>query len=408
MLHRLTATQLKSFTERGRYADGGGLWFQVSAFNTRAWIFQYRIGGRVRQKGLGPYPQVGLEKARKKAGKCRDQLDDGIDPIADTKAQARKKTTFKQMATAYVEAQAPGWRNAKHRQQWTNTLTTYVYPDIGDEAVCDVDKTKVLKVLKPVWAKTPETAERIRGRIEKILDYAKSNGAREGDNPAAWRGNLAHDFPGRSRLARVKNHEAMPYTAVPGFMTELRKRDSISARALEFTILTAARTGAVIGATWHELDLAEKLWTVPPDRAGVKIEGNKPKVVPLCDRAITILKALPREDGNPHVFVGGTRGKGISNMAMLELVRGMVRKGMTVHGFRSSFKDWAAECTRYENIVSEAALWHAVADKVEAAYRRGDLLEKRRRLMRDWMNYCAQPPAKRDGVVTPLRKGDLA
>lgn len=408
MLYRLKATELKSFTERGRYADGGGLWFQVSAFDTRAWIFQYRLGGRVRQHGLGPYPQVRLGEAREKADGLRKLVRDGVDPIAQKKTQAVRNQTFRQMATAYIEAQSPGWRNAKHRQQWTNTLTAYVYPVLGDLSVSAVDKAQVLKVLKPIWANKPETAERIRGRIEKILDYAKSNGAREGDNPAAWKANLAHDFPERSKVARVKHHEAMPYTEVPGFMAKLRARDSISARALEFTILTAARTGAVIGATWDEVDFTAKVWTVPPDRSGVKIEGSKPKVVPLCDRAIEILKELPREDSNPHVFVGGEKGRGLSNMAMLSLLQGITGKGPTVHGFRSSFKDWASDHGRYDNIVSEAALWHAVADKVEAAYRRGDLLEKRRRLMRDWARCCAEPPAKRDGVVTPFHKKESA
>ncbi len=407
-LHRLTPAMLKHGLEpHRRYSDGGGLWLQVSKSGTRSWLFQYTIGGRARWHGLGPYPDVTMKEARERAVDLRKLVREGVDPIDQRKIEALKTATFRQVAKEYIDGQAPGWRNEKHRNQWTNTLTAEVYPVIGDLPVGSIDKPLVLKVLRPIWNVKPETADRVRARIEKILDYAKSSGSRSGENPAKWRGNLEHNFPKRSKLARVKHHAALPYADIPAFMAELRDRDSISARALEFLVLTATRTTAVIGATWDEIDLTAKLWTVSPKRAGVKIEGSDSKVVPLSDRVIEILKALPREKNNPHLFVGAKKGQSLSNMAMLELLRGM-RDGQTVHGMRSCFKDWAAESTAYENIVSEAALWHSVADKVEAAYRRGALLEKRKRLMRDWARFCAQPPAKRDGIVTPFRKKESA
>ncbi len=256
----------------------------------------------------------------------------------------------------------------------------------------------VLKILRPIWTTKPETAGRVRTRIAKILDWAKTNSYRHGDNPARWQGHLENVLPEKSKVSSVRHHPALPYADVPKFVAELRDVEGITARALEFAILTAGRTGAVIGAVWDEVDLQAKTWTVPPERIGTKITGDdaKPRLVPLSDRAIEILKALPREKGNPHVFIGQKRrikpGKkrteALSNMAMLELMREM-RPGFVPHGFRSSFKDWAVETTNYPNMVSEAALWHVVADKVEAAYRRGDLFEKRRRLMANWAKYCA-------------------
>jgi integrase len=405
--NRLSFAKLKSLKERGRYADGGGLWFQVSKSGTRAWVFQFTINGRVRQAGLGGYPNVSLEAARQLASDHRQLVRQGVDPIARRKVEILKTVKFGKVAAEYIEAKSPGWRNPKHRQQWTNTLGTYVYPVIGELPVAEIDKALILKVLKPIWTAKPETADRVRARIEKVLDAAKSAGLRSGENPAKWRSNLEHDFPARSKLARVKHHEALPYSKIPEFMAALRANNSISARALEFLILTATRTGAVIGATWDEIDLEANLWTVSPERAGVKIEGNDPRVVPLSDRAIEILEIVPRIKGNPHVFPGAGAGR-LSNMAMLMLLRGMLGKGATVHGFRSAFKDWAAESTGYENIVSEAALWHSVADKVEAAYRRGALLEKRKRLMRDWALYCSRPLAKRDSILTPFRKKERA
>jgi integrase len=260
----------------------------------------------------------------------------------------------------------------------------------------------VLRVLEPIWKTKTETATRVRGRIETVLSWATVRGLRSGDNPARWQGFLSTQLTGRGKLKPVKHHPALPYTDLPAFMTDLRKRPAIAARALEFTILTAARTGAIIGATWDEIDLKERVWTVPHDRAGTKIGGNQPRRVPLSDRAIELLRALPREDGNPHVFIA-MEGKSLSDAAMLALLERMGHDDITVHGFRSTFKDWVSERTNYPNHVSEAALWHIVADKVEAAYRRGDLFIKRRSLMADWAKYCGSTPVA-SGDVVPLRR----
>jgi integrase len=296
---------------------------------------------------------------------------------------------FHQCAERYIAAHELGWTNHKHRAQWRNTLATYVYPVIGNLPVSAVDTGLVMKIIEPLWSSKPETAGRVRGRIESILDWAKVRGYRSGENPARWKGHLDHLLPKRSKVARVRHHPALPYADLPAFMAQLRSRSGVTARALEFAILTAARTGAVIGAVETEFDFEAGVWTVPPQRSGTKIVGEDPKArrVPLSERAIEIIKCTPREEGNFHVFIGGTAGGSLSNMAMNELMREM-RPGFVPHGFRSTFKDWCAETTNYSNEVSEAALWHVVADKVEAAYRRGELFEKRRALMQDWSAYC--------------------
>jgi integrase len=312
--------------------------------------------------------------------------------------------TFKECTEAYFKGVEDGWRNAKHRSQFMSSLVTYVFPHLGALPITDIDVGLVLKVLEQeiptkdsnsrttFWRARPETASRVRGRIEKVLSWATVRGYRSGDNPARWQGFLSTQLTPRGKqFAPVKHHAALPFDEIPAFMRELGRREGVAARALEFLILTAARTGAVIGATWSEIDLTTKVWTVPPDRAGTKINGDKPRRVPLSDCAIRILKALPFEDGNPHVFIGLRHRAGLSNMAMAQQLKRMGRSDITVHGFRSSFKDWVSERTNYPNHVSEAALWHSVADRVEAAYRRGDLFEKRRRLMQEWARYCASP-----------------
>nr|WP_249788528.1 site-specific integrase [Bradyrhizobium sp. G127] len=408
-LHRLTSAKLKHGLEaHRRYSDGGGLWLQVSKSGTRSWIFRYVIGGRVRWHGLGAYPDVTLKEARERAADLRKLVRDGVDLIVEKRAEKLRGVSFKAFATDYIKAQSPGWKNPKHRQQWTNTLTTYAYPVIGDLPIDSLDQSHILKILRPIWNGKTETANRIRSRIENILDAAKVEGLRTGENPARWRANLKHVLPKRADVAPVKNHPAMPYADVPQFMAELRIKNSTSARALEFTVLTAVRTSATIGAVWDEFDFDAKLWTVPAERADVKITDGKPRFVPLCKRALEILDSFrERTDDSPYVFPGGKLRYPLSNMAMLNLLHDM-RSDFTVHGFRSSFKDWASECTRADNIVSEMALFHVVKDETERAYRRGVLLEKRRKLMRDWEGFCAQPPAKRDGVVTPFRKKERA
>jgi integrase len=330
---------------------------------------------------------LNLVEAREKARLLRQQLVDGIDPftarrqakqerLAKLAAEARAMT-FKQCAEACMKSHADGWKNAKHAAQWRSTLETYAYPVLGDLAVDDIATAHVVRVLQPIWKEKPETASRVRGRIEKVLGWATVRGFRSGDNPARWRGHLQELFAAKAKVRPVNHHAALPYTDAPAFMADLRSRNSLSARALEFTILTGVRTGETIGATWDEIDFAAKTWTIPASR----MKAGKAHKVPLSDRAAEILASLPRE--GEHIFP-------LSNMAMLELLRGM-RPGTTVHGFRSTFRDWAAERTSYPNHVAEAALAHTIGDKVEKAYRRGDLFEKRRRLMADWSTWCSRP-----------------
>jgi integrase len=432
----------------GRYLDGGdlgrGLYLQVPRSKARggqatdpggaSWLLRYELksptsknGRRERWLGLGPLADFNLKEARDRARAARQLLADGIDPLDRKKADkaakalaAAKAITFREAAQAYFDQHAKKWKNAKHRAQFLSTLETYADPIIGALAVADVDIGAVLKCLEQkhedypgqrLWDAIPETASRLRGRIEAVLDWAATRGYRKGDNPAAWAGRLDTVLPARGDFQKPKHHPALPFTDVSAFILALREREGIAPRALEFLILCAARTGAVIGAMRDEIDFEGKVWTVPPDRAGAKIgdDQDKPRRIPLSERAIEILKALPVEEGNPHLFIGGKAGRGLSNMAMAELMKDMAFASTTpgrlatVHGFRSTFKDWVSECTNYPNHVSEAALWHAVADKVEAAYRRGDLFAKRSRMMNDWARYCASP--KRDASVIPIRKG---
>jgi integrase len=330
----------------------------------------------------------------------------GIDPVDARRSPKRladaKRLTFKQCAEKYIAAHQGAWRNGRHREQWKATLSTYAYPIIGELSVAEIDTALVTRVLEPIWASTTETATRLRGRIEAVLDWAKARGYRSGENPARWKGHLSNLLGNPTKLKKrngSRHHPAMPYPELPGFMQELRGRDSVSARALEFTVLCAARTGEVLGANWEEeIDLADKTWTVPAER----MKGGREHRVPLSERALEILTQLPREPRNPFVFIGGKAGAGLTGMAMLQLLRGM-RPGLSVHGFRSTFRDWCAERTNYPSEVAEMALAHAVSSKVEAAYRRGDLKEKRRRLMAEWAKYCAQQPAAKGDNVRQLR-----
>ena len=405
---RLTAREAANAKPEGdrravMLPDGGNLYLQASLGKDgavrRSWVFRYEFDGRRHDLGLGSLDTLNLVEAREKARKLRQQLADGIDPFA-AKQQAKKERlaklaaearvmTFKQCAEDCMKSHRAGWKNAKHAAQWQSTLETYAYPVIGELAVDDIATAHIVRVLQPIWKEKPETASRVRGRIEKVLGWATVRGFRSGDNPARWRGHLQELFAAKSKIRPVNHHAALPYTDTPSFMADLRERNSLSAQALEFTILTGARTNETIGATWDEIDFAAKTWTIPAAR----MKAAKPHRVPLSDRAMQILAALPREGA--HIFP-------LSNMAMLELLRGM-RPGTTVHGFRSSFRDWAAERTSYPNHVAEAALAHTISDKVEKAYRRGDLFEKRRRLMADWASWCSRPlPA--GATVTALAR----
>ena len=325
---------------------------------------------------------------------------EGKDPIDLRKATRQAEAgslTFRQAAERYIDSHKAGWRNQKHAAQWTSTLESYAFPIFGDQPVGFVDTGAILHALEPIWTVKPDTASRVRGRIEAILDWAKARGYRTGENPARWRGHLQNLLPRTEKLKRVRHHPSLAYHAIGGFIAELRKAGGVAARALEFTILTGARTGEVIGATWAEIDVANKIWTVPAER----IKGWREHRVPLSEQAVAILEAMAQEHGQGgHLFPGPRKGRPLSNMAMLAVLKRMKRRDLTTHGFRSTFRDWAAEQTAYPREVCEMALAHAIGDKVEAAYRRGDLFEKRRRLMDDWAGYCDLPNPKGE-VVSP-------
>lgn len=402
----LSAVEVKT-AKPGRHADGGGLHLLVKDTGARSWVFRFMLKGKSRDVGLGPAGPGGisLAQARDLATALRLKVKAGVDPLeerqraeADAKAaeQAAKVAgvTFKAMAETHIAANKDSWRNAKHKQQWENTLATYAYPVFGDLPVAEVDTPHVLKVLEPIWREVPETASRLRGRIETVLDSAKARGYRQGENPARWRGHLAQILPARTKLSRG-HHKAMAYDAIPAFLATLRAREAVAALALEFAILTAARTGEVIAAEWGEVDLAKALWTVPPER----MKAGKEHRVPLSPRAVEILEET-KQLGGKYLFPGARGGK-LSSMAMAMLLRRM-KQDVTVHGFRSAFRDWAAECTGYSHEVAEMALAHTIGNAVERAYRRGDLFEKRRRLMADWATYCASG-APAGGKVTPIR-----
>lgn len=397
----LTVKQIEKLMEPGRFGDGHGLYLQVISPTNRSWLLRYERGGRERWMGLGPLHTFSLDEARVRARKARQQLADGIDPLdarkherAKQALEAAKVVTFKEATQQYFDQHERKWRNAKHRAQFLSTLQTYAYPVFGKFPVAEINTGLVLKAIEPLWLDKTETANRVRGRIESVLDWATVRGYRQGDNPARWKGHLSEVLPARGQIAPHQHHRALPFAAVPDFMAQLSGREGIGARALELTILTAARTGEVIGAQWSEIDLKAKLWTIPAGR----MKGDREHRVPLSDKAVAILKALPREA--EFVFPGRRKGIAISNMAMAELLKRMGRNDATVHGFRSSFRDWAAERSNFQNHVIEMALAHVIGDKVEAAYRRGDLFEKRRKLMEAWAAYCTTP--QREATVTPI------
>ena len=411
MLGRLTALRVEREKRPGMYADGAGLYLRVTKEGTKNWVLRYMLHDRPRWMGLGPLHTIGLADARGKAAEWRRLRLDGIDPIERRRAErdqakldAAKAITFKESAGRYIAAHKAGWRNAKHAKQWEATLKTYAYPEIGALSVQAIDTGLVLKVLEPIWATKPETASRLRGRIEAVLDWAKVRGYRQGENPARWRGHLDKLLPKKTKVRQVKHHAALPFDELPEFMAALRQQEGTAARALEFTILTAARTGEAIGARWGEFDLAENTWTIPAER----MKAAKAHRVPLNPWALDIVAAakplrLAIGDEDEHedfVFPGGRPGKPLSNMAMLALLRRMGRDDLTTHGFRSTFRDWTGERTNFPREVAEMALAHAISDEVEAAYRRGDLFEKRRRLMDEWAKFCST--GKSRGRVVPM------
>lgn len=394
LVKRLSAKAVEHIKAPGYYSDGAGLYLQVSDSGSKSWIFRYTLNGKAREMGLGSVMAVSLEEARAKARECRAQLDRKSDPISLRKAanQARRleearALTFDQCAAAYIKSHRAGWKNPKHAQQWENTLATYASPVFGALPVQAVDEGLVLQVLGPLWENKTETATRLRSRIELVLDWARARKYRDGDNPARWRGHLDKLLPKRSKVQKVRNHPALPYAELPAFMEALRGRSGIAAVALEFTILTAARISEVVNATWPEFDLEAQMWTVPAERMKAAREHR----VPLSEPALCILRILEQGKQSDFVFPGWKVRRPLTDAACRKLLCGMGRRDLTVHGFRSTFRDWCAEQTNYSREVAESALAHVISDKTEAAYRRGDLFEKRRRLMDDWAHYLAKP-----------------
>ncbi len=414
---KLSPARVKNETKPGLYGDGAGLYLSIGPTGGKSWLFRYMLNGRAREMGLGPLHTIGLAEARERAMAARKLRLDGIDPL-DAKAaeKARKATeaaaavTFRTAAAGYIKAHRTAWRNEKHAWQWGQTLDAHVYPVIGDLSVAAIDTGHITRILEPIWSTKAETAARVRGRIEAILDYAKTHGWRSGENPARWKGHLDNVLPARGKVSKVQHHAALPWGEIGAFMGDLAKQTGVAVLALRFTILTAARTGEVVGATWAEIDMKARTWTTPGERMKAGVEHR----VPLSDAALAVLEEVAklRPDVVPTapVFPGGKSGKGtggLSNMAMLAVLKRMERPDLTVHGFRSSFRDWASESTTYQGEVIEAALAHTIESKVEAAYRRGDLFEKRRRLMADWATFCGRV-APIEGSVVQMRSAGTA
>lgn len=401
---KLSATKVAKLKEPGYYGDGGGLWLQVWAEGRKSWSFRFMRNGKAREMGLGPLHTVSLAEARDKALQARKQLLDGLDPIEarhahrqTSLASAARALSFDQCAEQYIETHRAGWRNAKHAEQWTNTLATYASPVFGALPVAAVDTALVLKVLTPIWTKKTETAKRVRGRIESVLSWATAQHLRTGENPARWKGHLDNLLAAPEKVAKVEHHPALPYAKMGEFMEKLRAEQGTSARALEMIILTAARTSEVLNSTRTEFDLDAGIWTIP----GERMKAGKDHRVPLSDTALALVKSAVSDAGSSYVFQGAKEGKPLSNMAGLMLLRRMGYGDLTVHGFRSSFRDWCAEQTNFPREIAEAALAHTVENKVEAAYQRGDLLQKRAMLMQAWADYCARPAVA--GSVVPFR-----
>ena len=415
MTEKKTDKYYRGLTEVGYHFDGrDGLYLQISKSGSKSWVCKFTYLGKTYEQGLGGFPKVSLATARRLAAQKRAQLDSGVRPLgkrevrqqqlASQNASTKSGKTFKECAEAYIAAHEAGWKNAKHAAQWRNTLKTYAYPLIGDLPVSAISVGNVMEVLEPIWTTKTETAGRVRGRLESILDWATVRGYRSGENPARWRGHLDKLLPKRSAVRQVKHHEALPYQQVPAFVQKLREIPGVSSSALEFVILTAARTGEAINAEWGEFDLAASLWVVPAGRMKAKREHR----VPLSKRAAAVVRSMDalRGEGNMLFPSPAREGRPLSDMALLVLVKRLAGENFTTHGFRSSFRDWASEQTNFPSEVVEMALAHTVKDKVEAAYRRGDLFEKRRKLMQAWADYCSSQ--KQSGKVVSFNRSKSA
>lgn len=400
-IHRLSALQVSKLKTPGYYADGAGLYLQVAPGGSKSWVYRFTRDKRTRDMGLGSAATFSLAEARDRARQARKQVADDVDPIEARAAGVRERQRqearvllFRDAAEGYIAAHEAGWRNAKHSYQWRATIETFANPEIGSMAVAEIEIADVMRVLSPIWREKNETASRLRGRLENILDWCKVQGLRSGDNPARWKGQLDKLLPKPSKVAKTENHPALPWQKMPQFIHELRQRPGASAKALEFVILTAARSGEARGAMWSEIDLVERVWHVPAER----MKAGKPHQVPLSNEAIQLLKAMATE-GMQGLIFRGRSGAQLSDMSLLAVIRRMnepaVRwadadgKPVLVHGMRATFRMWAAEATSHPREVAEHALAHQLPDKVEASYQRSTLFEKRRLLMTEWGSYCA-------------------
>lgn len=401
----LGALQVSRLKMPGRHAVGGvaGLHLWIKATGAKSWILRVLVGPVRKDIGLGGFPDVTLAGARDAARRARDQIVQGIDPVEQRKqaralllAENATAKTFNQCAEAFIEAKGDEWKNPKHRQQWTNTLETYAAPHIGDLLVRDLTVSHILECLQPIWTTKTETATRVRGRIEAVLDWAAVRGYRQGDNPARWKGHLEQLLPKPSKVSKVEHHAAMALDDMGDFWLSLRAAKGQGARALEFAIVTAARSGEVRGARWPEFDLDAKIWTVPAER----MKGKREHRVPLSTQAIALLKAVPKNEHSDVVF-GGVKGQPLSDMTLSKVMRTMGLEQVP-HGFRSTFRDWAGERTNFPRDMAEMALAHVIESKVEAAYRRGDMLAKRLQMMQAWGDFI-ETPSKRGNVVPMAR-----
>jgi integrase len=395
-IEKLSPAKVQKEKKPGLYGDGAGLYLNVGPTGGKSWVLRYMRDGKAREMGLGPLHTIGLAEARERAREQRRLLLDGVDPLdlKEAKRQASRLTaasaiTFKDCAEKFIKTNRPGWRNEKHAAQWDATLSAYAYPVIGGLAVGSVDTSHVTKILEPIWVTKPETASRLRGRIESVLDYARVHRWREGENPARWKGHLENVFPRRSKVAAVEHHAALPWREVGSFMRLLDNEPGTAAVALRFAILTATRTSETLGARWSEIDLPNRVWTIPAERMKAAREHRVPLSASAMDILSEMSKARERLDEDGFVFPGRRPKRPLSNMVFLMMLRRMERSDLTAHGFRSTFRDWAAETGRAADI-AEAALAHTLGNKTATAYQRGDLLERRRKLMDDWAAFCAQ------------------
>jgi integrase len=403
-MYLLTDRKVRTEKRPGMYADGGSLYLRVAEGGSKQWVFRYSADGRLRDMGLGSVNTLSLAEVREKAREARKLRLEGKDPIDERHAQraiataaGAKVKTFKQCAEEFIRDNSAKWSSAKHGQQWTNTLEAYVYPDLGDLPVATIDTPLVLKVIKPLWQRTPVTASRVRGRIEQVLGWATVHHYRAGDNPARWKGHLQHALPATSQTTDVEHHTALAYTEAPAFVAKLRQDTSVQTRCLELITLTATRSAEATDARWDEIDFDNRVWVIPPGR----IKMGKEHRIPLSDAAMAVIEAMRDLRQSDYVFPGLRAGRPIGHNVVWKLAKAL---GTTVHGLRSTFSDWAAEQTSFPHEVREMALAHAIPSAVERAYRRGDLFDKRRQLMAAWASFCGQG-ADAGGKVVPIGQG---